>query len=131
MGRDSADDPSNLREVILYPTRQWGGEGLIGCGIGYAGLFTGIRVALTGGEVRPLASYTAALHPPYPLYRPRRLLCVLHCAPLLRFQPGRRVRQRHLTIPYNRYTRRGIGGFRTRAAARSVQDEDAVADPGQ
>ena len=27
---------SNLREVVLYPTRQWGGEGLIGCGIGYA-----------------------------------------------------------------------------------------------
>lgn len=26
---------SNLREVVLYPTRQWGGEGLIGCGIGY------------------------------------------------------------------------------------------------
>ena len=26
---------SNLREVILYPTRQWGGDGLIGCGIGY------------------------------------------------------------------------------------------------
>jgi hypothetical protein len=25
---------SNLREVVLYPTRQWGGEGLIGCGIG-------------------------------------------------------------------------------------------------
>nr|XP_019009395.1 uncharacterized protein I206_06044 [Kwoniella pini CBS 10737]OCF48176.1 hypothetical protein I206_06044 [Kwoniella pini CBS 10737] len=28
-------DLDNLREVILYPTRQWGGEGLIGCGIGY------------------------------------------------------------------------------------------------
>ena len=27
-------DLDNLREVILYPTRQWGGEGLIGCGIG-------------------------------------------------------------------------------------------------
>jgi hypothetical protein len=27
-------DDSNLREVILYPTKQWGGEGLIGCGIG-------------------------------------------------------------------------------------------------
>ena len=26
---------SNLREVVLYPTRQWGGEGLVGCGIGY------------------------------------------------------------------------------------------------
>jgi len=28
-------DLDNLREVILYPTRQWGGDGLIGCGIGY------------------------------------------------------------------------------------------------
>lgn len=28
-------DLDNLREVILYPTRQWGGEGLIGCGIGW------------------------------------------------------------------------------------------------
>ncbi|ORY34838.1 GRASP55/65 PDZ-like domain-domain-containing protein [Naematelia encephala] len=28
-------DLDNLREVVLYPTRQWGGEGLIGCGIGY------------------------------------------------------------------------------------------------
>ncbi|KAK8849638.1 hypothetical protein IAR55_004973 [Kwoniella newhampshirensis] len=28
-------DLDNLREVILYPTKQWGGEGLIGCGIGY------------------------------------------------------------------------------------------------
>ena len=27
-------DLDNLREVVLYPTRQWGGEGLIGCGIG-------------------------------------------------------------------------------------------------
>ncbi|WVN89940.1 uncharacterized protein L203_105170 [Cryptococcus depauperatus CBS 7841] len=30
-----SSDLDNLREVILYPTRQWGGEGLIGCGIGY------------------------------------------------------------------------------------------------
>ena len=29
---------SNLREVVLYPTRQWGGEGLVGCGIGYVPL---------------------------------------------------------------------------------------------
>ncbi|KAI9638990.1 GRASP55/65 PDZ-like domain-containing protein [Dioszegia hungarica] len=28
-------DLDNLREVVLYPTRQWGGEGLVGCGIGY------------------------------------------------------------------------------------------------
>ncbi|CAD6591504.1 MAG: hypothetical protein TREMPRED_000110 [Tremellales sp. Tagirdzhanova-0007] len=28
-------DLDNLREVVLYPTRQWGGKGLIGCGIGY------------------------------------------------------------------------------------------------
>ena len=27
-------DLDNLREVVLYPTRQWGGEGSIGCGIG-------------------------------------------------------------------------------------------------
>lgn len=29
------DGFSNLREVVLYPTKQWGGEGLIGCGIGF------------------------------------------------------------------------------------------------
>lgn len=35
-GRDAnVKRNSNLREVVLYPTRQWGGEGLIGCGIGY------------------------------------------------------------------------------------------------
>lgn len=26
---------STLREVVLVPNRQWGGEGLLGCGIGY------------------------------------------------------------------------------------------------
>lgn len=33
--RVETDRISNLREVVLYPTRQWGGEGLIGCNIGY------------------------------------------------------------------------------------------------
>lgn len=26
---------STLREVVLVPNRQWGGEGLLGCGVGY------------------------------------------------------------------------------------------------
>jgi hypothetical protein len=27
---------SNLREIVLIPNRHWGGEGLLGCGVGYA-----------------------------------------------------------------------------------------------
>lgn len=26
---------SNLREIVLIPNRHWGGEGLLGCGVGY------------------------------------------------------------------------------------------------
>lgn len=25
---------SNLREVVLVPNRMWGGQGLLGCGVG-------------------------------------------------------------------------------------------------
>ncbi|RXK41817.1 hypothetical protein M231_00816 [Tremella mesenterica] len=42
-------DLDNLREVVLYPTRQWGGDGLIGCGIGY-GLLHRIPQPLTPPE---------------------------------------------------------------------------------
>ena len=28
-------DFDTLREVVLVPNKQWGGEGLLGCGVGY------------------------------------------------------------------------------------------------
>ncbi|OCF62184.1 STE/STE20/YSK protein kinase [Kwoniella mangroviensis CBS 10435] len=49
-------DLDNLREVILYPTRQWGGEGLIGCGIGY-GLLHRIPRPSTPPTGPPLDGY--------------------------------------------------------------------------
>nr|XP_019043598.1 hypothetical protein I302_08178 [Kwoniella bestiolae CBS 10118]OCF22528.1 hypothetical protein I302_08178 [Kwoniella bestiolae CBS 10118] len=49
-------DLDNLREVILYPTRQWGGEGLIGCGIGY-GLLHRIPRPSTPPTAPPLDGY--------------------------------------------------------------------------
>lgn len=30
-----SSDLDNVREVVLIPNRQWGGEGLLGCGVGY------------------------------------------------------------------------------------------------
>ncbi|EIW71584.1 hypothetical protein TREMEDRAFT_27844 [Tremella mesenterica DSM 1558] len=60
-------DLDNLREVVLYPTRQWGGDGLIGCGIGY-GLLHRIPQPLTPPEtVFAADAYFGDLSSPLPV----------------------------------------------------------------
>ncbi|KAJ9098662.1 hypothetical protein QFC21_004310 [Naganishia friedmannii] len=53
-------DLDNLREIVLVPNRHWGGEGLLGCGVGYGLLH---RIPIPSDSMQASHSYLPSNSP--------------------------------------------------------------------